>query len=183
MQIDRGLLSPYMATNSEKQIAELDNATIIMTDKKITTLNEIVPLLEPILPENPKILLIADDIESEALAGLVINKLRGNLNIVAIKSPAFGDRRKELMEDMATLTGATIISSEVGLDFSSATRDCFGKARKVIVDSASTTIIDGFGKKEKIESRKNQIREKLTTLETEFEKEKYTERNYRAELQ
>lgn len=176
MQIDRGLLSPYMATNLEKQTAELENVTIIITDKKICTLNEIAPLLEPILPQNPKILLIADDYESEAIAGLVVNKLRGNLNIVAIKSPAFGDRRKELLADIATLTGATIISSEIGLDFSNATAECFGGARKVIVDSTNTTIIDGFGKPEKIDARKSQIKNQIQQLDTEFEREKYTER-------
>lgn len=176
LQIDRGMLSPYMANIQDKQVCELENATIIMTDKKITSLNEIVPLLEQILPENPKILLIADEIESDAVAGLVVNKLRGNLNIVAIKSPAFGDRRKELMEDIAVLTGATIISHDVGLDFSNATKDCFGQAKKVIVDNTTTTIIDGAGDKNKIELRKNQIREKISTLDTDFEREKHSER-------
>lgn len=176
LQIDRGMLSPYMATFKDKQVCEFENPYIIMTDKKISSLNEIVPLLEQILPESPRILLIADEIESEAIAGLVVNKLRGNLNIVAIKSPAFGDRRKELMEDIAVLTGATIISSEVGLDFATATKDCFGRAKKIIVDSATTTIIDGSGDKEKLELRKSQIREKISTLDTEFEREKHAER-------
>ncbi len=176
LQIDRGMLSPYMATFKDKQVCEFENPYIIMTDKKISSLNEIVPLLEQILPENPRILLIADEIESEAIAGLVVNKLRGNLNIVAIKSPAFGDRRKELMEDIAVLTGATIISSDVGLDFTTATKDCFGRAKKIIVDSTTTTIIDGAGDKEKLELRKNQIREKISALDTEFEREKHAER-------
>ena len=176
MQIDRGYLSPYMATNMDKMVAELDNPLILMTDKKISSLNEIVHIIEPVVAENRKLLIIADDIESEALAGIVLNKLRGNLNAVAIKSPAFGDRRKDLMEDIATLTGATIISDEIGLDFASATTEAFGSAKKVIVDANNTTIIEGAGEKSKIERRKNQIKEKMLSMDTEFEKEKASER-------
>ncbi len=176
MQFDRGFLSPYMATNMEKQIAELDEPLVFMTDKKISSLNEILPILEPVASENRKLLIIAEDIESEALAGLVVNKLRGNLNCVAVKAPAFGDRRKELMQDISALTGATIVSSEVGLDFTSATREVLGSAKKIIVDANSTTIIEGNGREADIENRKKQIKEQIETLETQFEKEKAEER-------
>ncbi len=176
MQFNRGFLSPYMATDMDKMTAELENPVVLMTDKKISTLNELVPILEPVMAENRKILIIADDIESEALAGLVVNKLRGNLNCVAVKAPAFGDRRKELMQDIAVCTGATIISSEVGLDFASATPEVLGSAKKIIIDSNDTTIIEGGGNAQEIERRKSLIKEQMHTQETEFEKEKCAER-------
>ena len=176
LQFDRGYLSPYMSTDMNKMIAVLDNPLILMTDQKISSLNEILPLVEPIASEGRKLLIIADEIEGDALASLVLNKLKGNLHCLAVKAPAFGDRRKDLMQDIATLTGATIISSEVGMTFSSASLDCLGSAKKVITDSTSTTIIEGGGNPELIEARKAQIRANVEVLETEYEKEKASER-------
>ncbi|MBP3631257.1 MAG: chaperonin GroEL [Clostridia bacterium] len=176
LQFDRGYLSPYMSTDMNKMIAELDNPLILMTDRKITSLNELLPIIEPVAKEGRKLLIIADDIESEALASLVLNKLKGNLLCVAVKAPAFGDRRKDLMKDIESLTGSTIISSEVGMNFSSANIEVLGTAKKVIIDATSTTIIEGGGKHETIEARKTLIREQLENLETEYEKEKASER-------
>ncbi len=175
-QFDRGYLSPYMSTDMNKMVAELDNPLILMTDKKISNLNEILPIIEPIAKDGRKLLIIADEIESEALASLVLNKIKGTLNCVAVKSPAFGDRRKELMQDIAIQTGATIISSETGMTFASSNLSALGSAKKVIVDQAYTTIIEGCGEKNDIERRKNQIRDQIKTLETEYEKEKASER-------
>lgn len=176
LQFDRGYLSPYMSTDMNKMVAELDNPLILMTDHKISTINEILPIIEPIAKEGRKLLIIADEIEGEALASIVLNKLKGNLMCVAVKAPAFGDRRKDLMKDIEALTGATIISSEVGMNFTNSTLECLGTAKKVIIDSASTTIIEGGGNPEIIEARKSQIREQIEHLETEYEKEKASER-------
>ena len=175
-QFDRGYLSPYMSTDMNKMVAELDNPLILMTDKKISNLNELLPIIEPIAKDGRKLLIIADEIESDALATLVLNKIKGTLNCVAVKSPAFGDRRKDLMQDIAIQTGATIVSSETGMNFSNVGLDVLGGAKKIVVDSASTTIIEGLGNKSEIENRKNQIREQIKTLETEYEKEKMSER-------
>ncbi len=172
MQFDRGYLSPYMSTNTEKMIAELDNPYILITDKKISNIQEILPLLEQIVKMGAKLLIIADDVEGEALTTLILNKLRGTFNCVAVKAPSFGDKRKALLEDIAVLTGGTVISEELGLDLSTATIDMLGRAKIVKVDKDNTTIVEGSGSQEEIANRvkviKNQIKE--TTSDYELEK-------------
>ena len=176
MQFDRGYLSPYMSTNMEKMIAELENPYILITDKKISTIQDILPLLEQIVKTGGKLLIIADDIEGEALATLVLNKLRGTFICVAVKAPAFGDKRKALLEDIAIVTGGKVISEELGLDLKQADLSMLGNARFVKVDKDNTTIVDGAGEKTDIADRIKSIKAQLETVTSDYDKEKLEER-------
>lgn len=176
LQFDRGYLSPYMSTNQDKMIAELDNAFILITDKKISTIGEILPLLEQLVKNGGKMLIIADDVEGEALTALVLNKLRGALNVVAVKAPSFGDKRKAMLQDIAILTGGQFASEELGIDFKNLTLDDLGRAKMVKVDKDKTTIVEGAGKTEEIKARINQIKEQLKITTSDYEKEKLQER-------
>lgn len=176
MQFDKGYASSYMATDMEKMIAELDNPLILVTDKKITNLQEILPLLEEIVKNSQKLLIICDDIEGEPLATLVVNKLRGTFNCVAVKAPSFGDKRKAILEDICILTGATFISTELGLELKDANISLLGSAKNVKVDKDSTTIVEGLGDKEKIKERISQIKTQITNTTSDYDKEKLTER-------
>ena len=176
MQFDRGYLSPYMCTNTEKMVAELDNPYILITDKKISNIQEILPLLEQIVKISAKLLIIADDVEGEALTTLILNKLRGTFNCVAVKAPSFGEKRKAMLEDIAILTGGNVISEELGLDFKNITLDMLGKAKMVKVEKENTTVVEGAGDVEKIKSRVNQIKAQIKTQTSEYEIEKLNER-------
>ncbi len=176
MQFDRGYASPYMATDMDKMVAELDNPLVFITDKKITNIQEILPVLEQIVQMGKKLLIIADDIESEPLATLVVNKLRGTFNVVAVKAPGFGDRRKAMLQDIATLTGGRVISEELGLELKDATIDMLGTARTVKVDKENTTIIEGAGDKADISARIQQIRAQIAETTSDYDKEKLQER-------
>ena len=176
MQFDRGYLSPYMSTNMEKMVAELENPYILITDKKISTIQDILPLLEQIVKVGGKLLIIADDIEGEALATLVLNKLRGTFICVAVKAPAFGDKRKALLEDIAIVTGGKVISEELGLDLKQTDLSMLGRARFVKVDKDNTTIVDGAGEKSDISDRVKSIRAQLETVTSDYDKEKLEER-------
>ncbi len=176
MQFDRGYLSAYMATDMEKMVATLDNPYILITDKKISNIQDILPLLESIVQMGAKLLIIAEDVEGEALTTLIVNKLRGTFNVVAVKAPGFGDRRKEMLADIAALTGGQVISSELGLELKEATVDMLGRAKTVSVTKENTTIVDGAGKKEDIDARVAQIRAALEETTSEFDKEKLQER-------
>lgn len=176
MQFDRGYITPYMATDMDKMVAELDEPAILITDKKISNIQEILPLLEEIVKTGKKLLIIADDIEGEALSTLIVNKLRGTFTCVAVKAPGFGDRRKEMLQDIATLTGATVISSDLGYELSDATFEMLGSARQVIVNKEDTIIVDGAGSKDAITARTNQIRAQIEETSSEFDREKLQER-------
>jgi chaperonin GroEL len=176
MQFDRGYVSPYMVTDAEKMIAELDEPYILITDKKIANIQEILPILEQIVQQGRPLLIIAEDVEGEALATLVVNKLRGTFNCVAVKAPGFGDRRKEMLQDIAILTGGTVISEELGYELKDTTIDMLGKARKVKVDKDNTTIVDGEGNQADIENRVKQLKVQFEETESEFDKEKIQER-------
>ena len=176
MQFDRGYLSPYFCTNTEKMICELDNPYILLTDRKISNIQEILPLLEQIVKQGEKLLIVADDVEGEALTTLVLNKLRGTFNSVAVKAPSFGDKRKAMLEDMAILTGATVISSELGYDLSNLSLDLLGRAKSVRVDKDTTTIVDGAGDAKKIAERVKQIKNQIKEQTSEYELEKLNER-------
>ena len=176
MQFDRGYLSPYMATDTDKMEAVLDDPVILITDKKISNIQDILPLLEQLVQSGKKLLIIAEDIEGEALTTLILNKLRGVFNVVAAKAPGFGDRRKEMLQDIAVLTGGQVITSDLGLELKDATMDMLGRARQVVVKKESTTIVGGAGNKEDIASRVHQIRSQLETTTSEFDKEKLQER-------
>jgi chaperonin GroEL len=176
MQFDRGYLSPYMATDMDKMVAELDNPYVLITDKKISNIQEILPLLEQIIQSGAKLLIIAEDVEGEALATLVLNRLRGTFNVVAVKAPGFGDRRKAMLQDIAILTGGTVISEEVGLDLKETTIEMLGRAKSVRVEKENTIIVDGDGTKEDIDARVNQIRTQIEETTSEFDKEKLQER-------
>ncbi len=152
MQFDRGYLSPYMSTNTEKMTAELENPYILITDNKISNLNEILPILEQIVKVGGKLLIIADDIEGEALTALILNKLRGSLSVVGVKAPSFGDKRKSMLEDISILTGGTFISSELGIDFKTVTLENLGRAKVVRVDKDTTTIVEGYGSQNEIKA-------------------------------
>ncbi|MDD6154627.1 MAG: chaperonin GroEL [Eubacteriales bacterium] len=175
-QFDRGYLSPYMVTDSEKMEAVLDHPYILLTDKKITNISELVPVLEQVIKSGRPLLVIADDIEAEALATLVVNKLRGALNVVAIKSPLFGDRRKAIMEDTAILTGGKLLSTELGYDLKDATLDMLGSAETVKVDKEHTTIIRGAGDQNEIDTRIATIKQEMETTNSDYDKEKLEER-------
>lgn len=176
MQFDRGYISAYMATDMDKMVAELDNPYILITDKKISNIQEILPLLEEIVQSGAKLLIIAEDVEGEALTTLVINRLRGTFNVVAVKAPGYGDRRKAMLEDIAILTGGQVISEEVGLDLKETTLDMLGRAKSVKVQKENTVIVDGAGDKEAINSRVSQIKAQIEETTSDFDKEKLQER-------
>ncbi len=176
MQFDRGYASAYMVTNSEKMEAVLDNPVILITDKKISSIQEILPILEQVVNNGSKLLIIADDFESEALATLVVNKIRGTFNCVAVKAPGFGDRRKEMLKDIAVLTGGQVISEEMGLTFKDATFDMLGRAKQVKVDKENTIIVEGAGNSDEIKDRISSIRAQMKVSTSEYDKEKFAER-------
>ena len=176
MQFDRGYISAYMATDMDKMEAVLDNPYILITDKKISNIQEILPLLEEIVKMGAKLLIIAEDVEGEALTTLIVNKLRGTFNCVAVKAPGFGDRRKEMLKDIAVLTGGTVVSSELGIDLKDATVDMLGRARSANVTKENTVIVDGLGDKDQIEARVSQIKAQLEETTSEFDREKLQER-------
>ncbi|WP_420468997.1 chaperonin GroEL, partial [Bacillus licheniformis] len=176
MQFDRGYASPYMVTDSDKMEAVLENPYILVTDKKITNIQEILPVLEQVVQQGKPLLLIAEDVEGEALATLVVNKLRGTFNAVAVKAPGFGDRRKAMLEDISILTGAEVITEDLGLDLKSTQINQLGRASKVVVTKENTTIVEGAGDTEQIAARVNQIRAQVEETTSEFDKEKLQER-------
>ncbi|TFB13687.1 chaperonin GroEL [Filobacillus milosensis] len=176
MQFDRGYASPYMVTDQDKMEAVLEDPYILITDKKISNIQEVLPVLEQVVQQSKPILIISEDVEGEALATLVVNKLRGTFNAVAVKAPGFGDRRKAMLEDIATLTGAEVITEDLGLDLKSATIDQLGRASKVVVTKENTTIVEGAGDSDKLAARVNQIRAQLEETTSEFDKEKLQER-------
>ncbi|MBQ9134202.1 MAG: chaperonin GroEL [Clostridia bacterium] len=176
MQFDRGYLSPYMATDTDKMEAVLDDAFVLITDKKISNIQDILPMLEQIVQAGKKLLIIAEDVEGEALTTLVLNRLRGTFTCVAVKAPGFGDRRKEMLQDIAILTGGEVITSDLGLELKDATIEQLGRARQVKVNKEKTIIVDGAGAKEDIQARIAQIRAEFATSTSEFDKEKLSER-------
>ena len=176
MQFDRGYLSAYFSTDMEKMVAELEDPYILITDKKISNIQEILPLLEQIVQSGAKLLIIAEDIEGEALTTLIVNKLRGTFSVVGVKAPGYGDRRKAMLEDIAILTGGTVISEEVGLELKDATMDMLGRAKSVKVEKENTVIVDGMGDKDAIQARIGQIKSQIETTTSDFDKEKLQER-------
>ena len=176
MQFDRGFLSPYFVTNADKMIADLENPYILLFDKKISNLQEILPILEPVSQSGRPLLIIAEDVDGQALATLVVNKLRGGLKIAAVKAPGFGDRRKAMLEDIAILTGGTVISEERGFSLESADLTMLGTAETVTVDKDNTTIVNGAGKESDIKARVNQIKAQIETTTSDYDKEKLQER-------
>ena len=176
MTFDRGYLSPYMATDNDKMVAVLDNPYVLITDKKITNIQDILPVLEQVVQAGRKLLIIAEDIEGEALATLIVNKLRGTFTCVAVKAPAFGDRRKAMLQDIAILTGGQVISEEIGLELKDATMQMLGSARSITVDKDNTTIVEGAGKKEDIAARVNSIKAQLEETSSDYDREKLQER-------
>ncbi|NQX77396.1 chaperonin GroEL [Gilvibacter sp.] len=176
MQFDRGYLSPYFVTNSAKMNAELENPMILLCDKKISSMKDLLPVLEPIAQQSRTLLIIAEDVDGEALATLVVNKLRGSLKIAAVKAPGFGDRRKAMLEDIAILTGGTVISEERGFTLENATIDMLGTAETVTIDKDNTTIVNGAGKKADIKARVNQIKSQIETTTSDYDREKLQER-------
>ena len=176
MQFDRGYITPYMVTDTEKMEAVLDDALILITDKKVSNIQELLPILEQVVQSGKKLLVIAEDVEGEALSTLIVNKLRGTLNVVCVKAPGFGDRRKEMLQDIAILTGGQVISEELGYDLKSATIDMLGRARQVKVNKENTVIVDGAGDKEAIKARVAQIRSQIAVTTSDYDKEKLQER-------
>ena len=176
MQFDRGYISPYFMTNGDKMEAELDDACVFLTDKKITTMKDLLPILEPIAREGKSLLIIAEDVEGEALSSLVVNRLRGTLKVAAVKAPGFGDRRKEMLQDIAVLTGATVISEERGFTLEGATPDMLGKAEKVTITKENTTIVGGAGDKAEIKERADLIRKQIEIIKSDYDREKLQER-------
>ena len=176
MQFDRGYISAYMATDMDKMEAVLDNPFILITDKKISNIQEILPILEQIVQSGAKLLIIAEDVEGEALTTLIVNKLRGTFNVVAVKAPGYGDRRKAMLEDIAILTGGQVISEEVGLDLKEATLDMLGRAKSVKIQKENTVIVEGFGRKEAIDARVGQIKKQIDETTSDFDREKLQER-------
>ena len=176
MQFDRGYLTPYMVTDTDKMEAVLDNAAILITDKKISVIQDLVPLLEQVMQNGMKLLIVAEDIEGEALSTLIVNRLRGTLNVVAVKAPGFGDRRKEMLQDIATLTGGTVVSADLGYELKDATVDMLGHARQVKVTKENTTIVGGAGDKDAIAARISQIRSQIEVATSDFDREKLQER-------
>ena len=176
MQFDRGYLTPYMVTDTDKMEAVLDNAAILITDKKISVIQDLVPLLEQVMQNGMKLLIVAEDIEGEALSTLIVNRLRGTLNVAAVKAPGFGDRRKEMLQDIAILTGGQVISEELGYELKNSTIDMLGRARQIKVTKENTTIVDGAGDKQAIADRVAQIRAQIGATTSEYDKEKLQER-------
>ena len=176
MQFDRGYISPYMVTDTDKMEAVLDDALILITDKKISSIQEILPILEPVVKTGKKMMIIAEDVEGDALATLLVNRLRGNFNCVCVKAPGFGDRRKEMLQDIAVLTGGTVISSQLNMELTEATMEDLGRARQVVVTKDNTTIVDGAGDPEAIKARSHQIRSAIATTTSDYDREKLQER-------
>lgn len=176
MQFDRGYITPYMCTDTEKMEANLDDALVLITDKKLSNIQELLPILEQVVKAGKKLLLIAEDVEGEALSTLIVNRLRGTFTCVAVKAPGFGDRRKDMLRDIAILTGGTVISDEVGLDLKEATMDQLGRAKSVKVQKENTIIVDGFGEKSNIDARVAQIRKQIEETTSDFDREKLQER-------
>ena len=176
MQFDRGYISPYMCTDTDKMEAVMDDAYILITDKKISNIQEILPLLEQIVQSGKKLVIIAEDVEGEALTTLILNKLRGTFNCVAVKAPGFGDRRKEMLRDIAILTGGQVITSELGLELKDASIDQLGRARQVVVQKENTIIVNGYGDADEIKSRIHQIKSQIETTTSDFDREKLQER-------
>ena len=176
MQFDRGYVTPYMVTDTEKMEANLDDALILITDKKISNIQELLPVLEQVVQSGKKLLIIAEDVEGDALSTLIVNRLRGTLNVVCVKAPGFGDRRKEMLQDIAILTGGTVISSDVGLELKEATLDQLGQARQVKVTKENTTIVNGAGSSEEIKARIGQIKSQIEVTTSDYDKEKLQER-------
>ena len=176
MQFDRGYITPYMVTDTEKMEAVIDDAYILITDKKISVISDILPILEQLVQSGKKLVIVAEDVEGEALNTLIVNRLRGTLNVVCVKAPGFGDRRKEMLQDIAILTGGTVISEEVGLELKTATVDMLGRARQVKVTKENTIIVDGMGDKQAITDRVAQIRNQIGLTTSEYDKEKLQER-------
>ena len=176
MQFDRGYISPYMVTDTDKMEAVLDDAFILITDKKISSIQEILPILEPIVKAGKKMIIIAEDVEGDALATLLVNRLRGNFNCVCVKAPGFGDRRKEMLQDIAILTGGTVISSQLNMELTEAQMSDLGRARQIVVTKDNTTIVDGFGAPEAIAHRAHEIRAAIATTTSDYDREKLQER-------
>ena len=176
MQFDRGYISPYMVTDTDKMEAVLDDAYILITDKKISSIQEILPILEPVVKAGKKMIIIAEDVEGDALATLLVNRLRGNFNCVCVKAPGFGDRRKEMLQDIAILTGGTVISSQLNMELTEATMADLGRARQVIVTKDNTTIVDGAGDSEAVKARANSIKSAIATTTSDYDREKLQER-------
>ena len=176
MQFDRGYISPYMVTDTDKMEAVLDDAYILITDKKIASIQEILPILEPIVKAGKKMIIIAEDVEGDALATLLVNRLRGNFNCVCVKAPGFGDRRKEMLQDIAVLTGGTVISSQLNMELTDAQLTDLGRARQVVITKDNTTIVDGFGSADAIAARAHEIRSAIATTTSDYDREKLQER-------
>ena len=176
MQLDRGYITPYMVTDTEKMEAVLDDALILLTDKKISSIQDLLPILEQVVQSGRKLLIVAEDVEGDALSTLLVNKLRGTLNVCCIKAPGFGDRRKEMLEDIAILTGGTVVSSDLGMDVKETTMDMLGTARQVKVQKENTIIVDGAGSADAISARVAQIRKAIETTTSDYDKEKLQER-------
>jgi chaperonin GroEL len=176
MQFDRGYLSPYFITNADKMLVELESPYILIQDKKLSSLQSILPLLEAVVQAGKPLLIIAEDVEGEALATLVVNKLRGGLKVAAVKAPGFGDRRKAILEDIAVLTGGTVVSEDLGIKLENVTLNMLGRAKKVAIDKDHTTIVDGSGKKTDIEARVKQIRAQIEETTSDYDREKLQER-------
>ena len=176
MQFDRGYISPYMVTDTDKMEAVIDDAYILITDKKIASIQEILPILEPIVKASKKLIIIAEDVEGDALATLLMNRLRGNFNVVCVKAPGFGDRRKEMLQDIAVLTGGTVISSQLNMELTETQLSDLGRARQVVVTKDNTTIVDGFGAPQAIAARAHEIRSAIATTTSDYDREKLQER-------
>ena len=176
MQFDRGYISPYMVTDTDKMEAVLDDAFILITDKKISSIQEILPILEPVVKSGKKMMIIAEDVEGDALATLLVNRLRGNFNCVCVKAPGFGDRRKEMLQDIAVLTGGTVISSQLNMELPNAQLSDLGRCRQIVVTKDTTTIVDGAGNSEMIKARAHQIRSSIATTNSDYDREKLQER-------
>ena len=176
MQFDRGYLSAYMCTDMDKMEANLDDPYVLITDKKISNIQDLLPLLEQVVKMGARLLIIAEDVEGEALTTLIVNKLRGTFNVVAVKAPGYGDRRKEMLQDIAILTGGTVISEELGLDLKDATMEQLGRAKSVKVQKENTIIVDGMGDKDAISARVSQIRKQIEETTSDFDREKLQER-------
>ena len=176
MQFDRGYISPYMVTDTDKMEAVLDDAFLLITDKKISSIQEILPILEPVVKAGKKMIIIAEDVEGDALATLLLNRLRGNFNVVCVKAPGFGDRRKEMLQDIATLTDGTVISSTLNMELTEATLNDLGRARQIVVTKDTTTIVDGAGHPDAIKARAHQIRAAIATTNSDYDREKLQER-------
>ncbi len=176
MQFDRGYVSPYMVTDTDKMEAVLDDAFLLITDKKIASIQEILPILEPVVKAGKKMIIIAEDVEGDALATLLLNRLRGNFNVVCVKAPGFGDRRKEMLQDIAVLTGGTVISSQLNMELTEATLNDLGRAHQIIVTKDTTTIVDGAGDPDEVKARAHQIRAAIATTTSDYDREKLQER-------